>query len=441
LKNVYEVGTYTYISLFSVENFREAFARAWKSSTHGMDSKNKPPIREFFLHVGFASLTRNQQHGRVYSREADHFHDMEIWWGVFQANLQNFVSLVASKKGSLSVDENLQTLQAVNESRMRYVGMMQQTIQKLNRTVSEQQQVITALKFRYLLENLPGPAYTHIDTLSGRWRAFWRDITTYYRERETGAKTAVAESLAAAESEAPAEGVASAEGETAGGEDETAEREDATTAEGTAATEGATANEDNHPSTNPGLDKLFGRRFESKIEAKGQEVYSDLSEIIHRYKGNTYKFDDMLFGPVTADILRALAPNLKKSGEVEWDKEPLRYSHFVKAKGERRKAEEEKEKSGKTEPGAKKNKKSNWNQIIEARLQRLERLEEMRASDANRFSWLWQWFGRVTHHPEDKAEQVDGSPAQNILDEDEENVMGDLFDQTGKGDSVSETTE
>jgi hypothetical protein len=428
LGNVYEVGTYTYISVLSIEDFREAFADIWKSSTRDMYGEGKPPIRNFFLLLGIASLARNQQYRRFYSTvpddiaQADHDQDVGVWWGVFQANLQNFVSLVASKKGSLSVDENLHTLQAVNESRMRYVAMMQQTIQELNRTVSEQQQVITALKFRYLLENLPGPAYAHIDTLSGRWRAFWKDIAMYYRERMTGAKTAVIESLAAAESKA------SAGGETAGGEGETAEGEDATAAEGAAAREGATVNEDNHPSTNSGLDKLFGERFESKIEAKGQELYSDLSEIIHRYKGNTYKFDDMLFGPVTADILRALAPKLKKSGEVEWDKEPLRYSHFIKAKEERRKAEEEKENSGETEPGAKKNKKPNWNQNIEARVQRLEKLEETRASDANLFPWLWQWFGRATHHPKDKAEQVDGSPGQNILDEDEENVMGDLFD-------------
>ncbi|ERF70931.1 hypothetical protein EPUS_06716 [Endocarpon pusillum Z07020] len=236
---------------------------------------------------------------------------MSLHWGtyrVFQASLQDSVSLIASRKDYMSVDKNLQILQAVNE-------------------IDEQQQAITTLKFRYLLENLPGSAYTYIDTLNSRWRAFWRDITTEFggsRKRGGNGRR----------------GVTRRRDGRRGRRD--GRKEDATTAEGTAATEGATAIEDNHTTTKPGPDKLFGGPFESKIEAKGQELYSDLSEIINRYKGNTYKFDDMLFGPVTADILRALAPNLNKSAELDWDKEPLQYSHFVKAKEERRKREKQK---------------------------------------------------------------------------------------------------
>ena len=108
-----------------------------------------------YLFVRPASL-KNQQDDRRYHESAYRItDDCEAWWDVFQEkNLQHFVSSVTSKNGYLKVNEKLQTLQAINDARTRHVVRMQQTIRQLINAVNEDQQVMTALKFRYLLENL-----------------------------------------------------------------------------------------------------------------------------------------------------------------------------------------------------------------------------------------------------------------------------------------------
>ena len=251
------------------------------------------------------------------------------------------------------VDENLQILQATNENRMRYVAMMQQTIQQLNKTVNEQQQVITALKFRYLLENLPGPAYAHIDKLGERWKKFWADIATYYRKSNEDAKSAVLKDVGAAEEAAPAEVEALAEKEVLaqGAAPRTkaepqlketlpvAEETPVEGEKGVAPAEESTSDEDNHASTTPALAKLFKGYHGSKYESKGRDLYSDLSEIIHRYKGNTYEIPELLFDPITSDVLQALTPNQKENGNVEWGKEPLRYTHIADSVAKRKEEE------------------------------------------------------------------------------------------------------
>lgn len=345
-----------------------------------------------------------------------HFNDCGVWWFRFQKKLQGFVSLVASN-GSLNVDENLQTLQAVNDSRMRYVATMQQTIQQLNGIVSEQQQVITALKFRYLLENLPGPAYTD-DKLGERWRKFWGDIAAYYPNREAAKDEASAAEAVAPPEGATAEVEASAEGEDLAKttappveaqsplkETPPAREEPAVKV---APAEANTNVERNPTSTTPTLDKLFNGRHPSKYESKGRDLYSDLSEIIHRYKGNTYEIPERLFDPVTSDILHALSPDQKENGNVEWGKEPLRYARFAGSMAKLKK--EKAEKAEAADPVAQEKKKQKDDAVqalgkglanLKAQVLALEqRVKEMGPANAG-----------------EKAQQVDKSPDSNSDDQ------------------------
>lgn len=353
---------------------------------------------------------KDQQNKQTFLKDIiSHKDDCGVWWYLFQKSLQNFVSLVSSKKGHFKVDENLQTLQAIHESRMHYVAMMQQTIQKLNKTVNEQQQVITALKFRYLLENLPGSAYDKTDKLGEKWRKFWGDIVTYYRKRNEDAKQAILKDSGIAEGDASAvEEAAPAEAKALVGREETLiergdpakevvpptkveplleetlpEGEETTVerVEVVAPAEESTNVKDNYTSTAPALDKLFGGRYESKYESKGRDLYSDLSEIIHRYKGNTYEIPELLFDPITSDILQALTPDQKENGNVEWRKEPLRYTYYNKAVGKWK--EEEKKTAEKAEAAdpviqEKKKQQKNVVQSLGAGLKALkDRLQEL----------------------------------------------------------------
>ena len=316
-----------------ISKFRAILDKNWTSKSVTL-SLESPKLQDFFQIIGHACLIKDQQDDRAYQESAYYItHDFEVWWYVFQKNLQHFVSLVTSKKGYFKVEENLQTLEATNENRMRYVAIMQQTIQQLNTTIREQQQVITALKFRYLLENLPGPAYADIDKFGERWKKFWVDVATYYRKRDENVEPTVANDLGVTKNEALAvDEAASAEVEVpVGGGQALAEMEDLAKkaalptkvepvlakpiqigekapvkgVERMAPTKKGTSVGDNHTITTPALEKLFKGRHESKYENKGRDLYSDLSEIIHRYKGNNYEIPELLFDPITSDILRA----------------------------------------------------------------------------------------------------------------------------------------
>ncbi|MCJ1439390.1 protein kinase [Xylographa pallens] len=473
-----------------------------------------PMTGDFYQILCNACLIKDQQNDRTYQdSEYRLTHDFEVWWYAFQKNLQHFVSLLTSKKGHLKVDENLQTLRDVNENRMRYVAMMQQTIQELSKTVNEQQQVITALKFRYLLENLPGPAYADIDKFGERWKKFWGDIATYYRKRNENAKPAVAKDLGAAKGEvsaaeeaAPAEveasvgggealaergdlaeeaalptkvepllektlqageeapvegveGVAPTEAEAlVGGEEALAEREDPAKeaapptkieplsketlpaqeeapvkeVEGVASVKKSTNVEDNHTITTPALEKLFQGRRDLKYENKGRDLYSDLSEIIHRYKGNTYEIPELLFDPITSDVLRALTPNQKEDGNVEWNKEPLRYEHFAESVAEWK--EEEKKKAEETkaaDPVARKEKERKADAVqqlginyaaLKAQVQKLEKaVEKLKATGPGNAG--------------DKAKEVGESSEPDR--EDEHGYFNNIFEEDDKEQGVS----
>ncbi|KAL9609957.1 MAG: hypothetical protein Q9167_005309 [Letrouitia subvulpina] len=369
----------------------DVFARKWKNSRLDIEIILKQSrVRDFFKIVGDACLMKDQQSDLTYTEDCRYIDDHGVWWYVFQKNLRNFVGLVGSKKGSLNVDKNLQILQDINESRMRYVATMQQTIQQLNKTVSEQQQVITALKFRYLLENLPGPAYAADDKLGERWKKFWGDIATYYRKRNEDAKQAVIQDSGAVEGEEALD---------------------------------STNFKDNHTSVAPALDRLFEGRRESKYGSKGRDLYSDLSEIIHRYKGNTYEIPELLFDPITSDILRALTPNQKENGNVEWSKEPLRYSQYADSVAKRK--EEEKKKAEEAEaadPMAQEKKKQKDDAMqslgaglahLKAQVQKLEQeVKKLKATSPVNAG--------------DSAEQVDESPDTDS--DDKGGMFGNTFD-------------
>jgi hypothetical protein len=82
--------------------------------------------------------------------------------------------------------------------------------------------------------------------------------------------------------------------------------------------------------SHPQLDDLFNGRLSAQVQTKGTELYSDLSEIIHRYKGDKYELNATQFGAITADIMRALIPICVNEDGVDWSEELLRYQLFVR---------------------------------------------------------------------------------------------------------------
>ena len=195
------------------------------------------------------------------------------------AALCSQVASFCQEMGSLSVSrnplediQNLKTYAASQGSRTREAALEIEN-RKLAQTCREQHRVITNLKFRYLLENLPGPKPTNAKgnptaTSTGRWKAFWTDAWTNAQKQGSSGS---------------------------------------------------------HP-LSPLLQK-FDNNTQKQVEAIGKGLFGCLSTNIHHCGGEIEVIDDQ-WNVIDAAILRAITPletSTKPDGSVDWDKERQRY--------------------------------------------------------------------------------------------------------------------
>jgi hypothetical protein len=196
----------------------------------------------------------------------------------YNSNVKSFTYRVGCPEVHEDLEHNIAELRKFHATQMPFFTKLQGDLQAQIKLNNEQQEIVTALMFRHLLENLP-PKQTRAGNTKStpRWCEFWED--------------AAKKELRGPSKDHPLHGLM---------------HRDAITTSG-AFRDG----EKGHP----------GRT--------GRDLYGTLSENIHKYKGgrrNGYVVRSDQWGEAVRKILRALIPKeFEEDGAVDWEKERKRY--------------------------------------------------------------------------------------------------------------------
>lgn len=181
---------------------------------------------------------------------------------------------------------NLTELRRFNSTQVPFLAKLQNDLLDKIFLIDKQQEIITALVFRHLIENLPDPKVPGVPATE-RWKDFWKAaVIKETQNQKNGTVGHPLESLGFKQS------IVSVDN---GNSD---------------VTEQSTKGQKGLP---------------YKI---GAELYGLLSTNIHAYKNakSNYQVRDDQWGEVTRQILKALIPkNFDTYGEVDWAAERLRY--------------------------------------------------------------------------------------------------------------------
>lgn len=210
------------------------------------------------------------------------------WWYIFTRNLRAFTLHVGCPRRHYEPCDNIKELRLFHSSQMPFFQKLQNDLQTQITLNNQQQEIITALVFRHLTEQLPGLGNGGNSTQ--RWQNFWKDA---FRKEFT------------------------------------------------------VQEENMHPL--PGLlNKLCGEGKKNRVVNEkgeimegvetgqkgqvfriGQDLFGTLSTSIHMYKGgakNSYTVRDDQWGEQYRNLFRALKPtDFKDDGEVNWEAERARY--------------------------------------------------------------------------------------------------------------------
>ena len=169
---------------------------------------------------------------------------------------------------------------------------LQGFIQKQNITIQRQEQVITALRFRNLMEHLPGPKDNLKETGTARWKRFWTESLESTLENRTGPLfKLMEESLSYVDKQ-------------------------------------------KNGSWGDKLKWLCKNAPETK---RANALYGMLSSVIHNYKDGEFEINELTYHPDDIAILKCFIPDPDyiEKGEVKWDE--MREEYLSGIKGTREK--------------------------------------------------------------------------------------------------------
>ncbi|KAK4448143.1 hypothetical protein QBC34DRAFT_381684 [Podospora aff. communis PSN243] len=167
-------------------------------------------------------------------------------------------------------------------AKKQQVDLIQKQMLEQANIIQRQEQVITALRFRHMLENLPGP-----DIKGGfagkRWTAFWgRAVQAAWETRKSPAADDPVGKLL---------------------RDEFAKIDQKKLKE----------------------EAKLQQVSELPIAKRAGDLYSVLSRLIHEYQDGKFVVNRLTYSPDDVDILNALVPSHVEDGEVIWSEERKRY--------------------------------------------------------------------------------------------------------------------
>jgi len=94
----------------------------------------------------------------------------------FRNNLQSFAYWVGCPQTNQDPQLNIAALRLYHSTQMPFFSKLQNDLQKQIEINTKQQEIITALVFRHLLENLPLDPYSGQRKGTARWQAYWFDM-------------------------------------------------------------------------------------------------------------------------------------------------------------------------------------------------------------------------------------------------------------------------
>lgn len=211
-------------------------------------------------------------------------------WTSYKRKLREFTYQVGCAKAHEDPKKNIAELRFFQSTQMPYVAKLQGDLQDQIRLNTQQREIITALVFRYLIENLPPNPYKLKTNATDRWQAFWKDMFIKQYKDSIGGH--------------PIEGLIN---------------------KGIVESRNGQYDITDHSSSG-------GKGLKYRT---GRYLYSTLSTTIHEYEGGGeggYIVGDDQWGPPIRAVLRALIPKNfitdKKAGnfgEVDWAAERDRY--------------------------------------------------------------------------------------------------------------------
>lgn len=96
-------------------------------------------------------------------------------WKLYKSNLKAFVHHMGCARAHDDPEENISELRLFLSNSMPFIAQLQKDLQEQIEINKKQQEMITALTFRHLLEHLPPSTYTQKDA-SANWKKFWMDM-------------------------------------------------------------------------------------------------------------------------------------------------------------------------------------------------------------------------------------------------------------------------
>ena len=105
----------------------------------------------------------------------------------FNQALRSFVYSVGCPRAHNDAESNIAELRLIRATQMPFFSKLQEDFQEQLKINARQQEVITALTFRHLIETLPPNPYGGKTDSTGRWQAYWKDmVITMDRKRAAG---------------------------------------------------------------------------------------------------------------------------------------------------------------------------------------------------------------------------------------------------------------
>jgi hypothetical protein len=94
---------------------------------------------------------------------------------VYYSNIKKFALKVGCPEAHEDAERNIAELRKFNATQMPFFQKLQDDLQAKIKENNQQQEIITALVFRHLIEHLPPNPYRNRTNATDRWLAFWED--------------------------------------------------------------------------------------------------------------------------------------------------------------------------------------------------------------------------------------------------------------------------
>ena len=224
-----------------------------------------------------------------------------IYWKKVGDNLCSLGLLVGAnvprEPGEIKPKSIVAALRAAADNQGHATKVMLARLEKQNNTIRKQQQAITALQFRHVLEMVPGggsaPPYGQA---TSKWQKFWDNaVAEVYKAYTQGSAT----------SRSPLADLM---------EDQFRKAQRMKHDKGTPKATAFTLQE-----------QIGWLKNESEISQRAHALYGTLSAVIHEYGSAEFSVDSLSFSPGDEKLLQAIRPDKIVDGAVDWVKEKGRY--------------------------------------------------------------------------------------------------------------------